>query len=95
MHRAKMRRAMVGTAKALNVSEENRELSHNDPERAALGAYLLHLLIGANPVGRGKTARQTRKGGDVEKTDPAILGKFRVDMRDKDIKHCFVSRASR
>jgi hypothetical protein len=49
------------TFNALAVSE----LSHNDLKRAALGAYLLHLFIGANPIGRGKTARQTRKGGDV------------------------------
>jgi hypothetical protein len=60
----------------------------------ALGAYLSHTFLRANPAGRGKTARQLRKDGDVERTDPGILGKFRVDMRDKNAEEVFVSRAN-
>lgn len=66
-----MRGAMVNISKALNIDQDEVELSRNDPEATALGAYLSRLFTGANPKGRGKTARQLRKGG-VERTDPAI-----------------------
>lgn len=31
------------------------------------------------------------QGVDVECTDPPVLGKFHIGMRDPNVKHCFVS----
>lgn len=45
-------------------------------------------------LGLRSQSRALRKSGDVDRTEPEILGQFRIDMRDKNIKSCFVSKAN-
>jgi hypothetical protein len=86
IHRPDIRRAMSRASKAL-LEMKGRE--------HALGAYIYSLIDKANPSGQGYTKRKLAKQGHVVKTDPPIIGQFRIDVTDPDFEAMFVSRANR
>lgn len=88
LHRPNIRRAMSRASAQLLESKE--------PDEQALGAYIFSLTDKANPVGTGVTKRQAAKRVRViRKTDPAILGQFRVKVDDKDFGSLFIAKANR
>ena len=48
------------------------------PEERALSAYIGGLIFRANPHGKSPSIRFAKKAGNVERTDPSILGEFRL-----------------
>jgi len=97
LHRADMRRKMNQTAHLL--SGENLDGTEAavgmSPESLALGAVLVGLLDGANPIGAGKNPRASRKTEDVTVSDPPIVGQFALDLNDPNVKSMFISTANR
>ena len=87
LHRPDIRRAMSRASKQLMESK--------DPQEHALGAYIHSLIDKANPAGQGFSKRKIAKQCHIYRTDPAILGEFRIRVDDKDFDHMFVSRANR
>ena len=87
LHRPDIRRAMSRASKQLMESK--------DPQEHALGAYMHSLIDKANPAGQGFSKRKLAKQCHIYRTDPAILGEFRIDVLDKDFDNMFVSRANR
>ena len=87
LHRPDIRRAMSRASKQL--------LESKDPEEKALGAYIHSLIDKANPSGTGFSKRKVQKLGNIYRTDPAILGEFKIKITDPDFDHMFVSRANR
>lgn len=87
LHRPDIRRAMSRASKALMESK--------DAHAHALGAYIHSLIDKANPSGVGYSKRKVSKLGHIYRTDPAILGEFRIRVQDPDFEHMFVSRANR
>lgn len=87
LHRPDIRRAMSRASKQLMESK--------DAQEHALGAYIHSLIDKANPLGVGYSKRKTQKLGHLYRTDPAILGEFRIKISDPDFEHMFVSRANR
>lgn len=87
LHRPDIRRAMSRASKALMESK--------DATAHALGAYIHSLIDKANPSGVGYSKRKVSKLGHIYRTDPTILGEFRIKVEDPDFDHMFVSRANR
>lgn len=87
LHRPDIRRAMSRASKQLMESK--------DPQEHALGAYIHSLIDKANPAGQGFSKRKMQKQCHIYRTDPAILGEFRISVGDPDFDHMFVSRANR
>jgi hypothetical protein len=87
LHRPDIRRAMSRASKAL--MESKTATAH------ALGAYIHSLIDKANPSGVGYSKRKVSKLGHIYRTDPAILGEFRIRVQDPEFEHMFVSRANR
>jgi hypothetical protein len=87
IHRPDIRRSMSRASQAL--------LKNSKPDCQALGAYIFSLIDKANPRGTGRTKRKMAQCGDVYHKDPSLLGKFVVDINDKNIDALFVSRAVR
>ena len=87
LHRPDIRRAMSRASKQLMESKNTQE--------HALGAYIHSLIDKANPSGVGYSKRKVSKLGHIYRTDPALLGEFRIRVEDKDFEHMFVSRANR
>lgn len=87
LHRPDIRRAMSRASKAL--------MDSRDAQAHALGAYIHSLIDKANPSGVGYSKRKVSKLGHIYRTDPAILGEFRIRVEDPDFDHMFVSRANR
>lgn len=87
LHRPDIRRAMSRASKQL--------LDSKDPQEHALGAYIHSLIDKANPAGQGYSKRKVAKQCHIYRTDPAILGDFRIRVDDPDFRHIFVSRANR
>ncbi len=87
LHRPDIRRAMSRASKQLMESK--------DPQEHALGAYIHSLIDKANPSGTGFSKRKVQKLGNIYRTDPAILGEYRLKITDPDFDHMFVSRANR
>lgn len=87
LHRPDIRRAMSRASKQLMESK--------DPQEHALGAYMHSLIDKANPAGQGFSKRKLAKQCHIYRTDPKILGEFRIDVLDPDFGHMFVSRANR
>lgn len=87
LHRPDIRRAMSRASKTL--------MDSRDPSEHALGAYIHSLIDKANPSGTGFSKRKVSKLGNIYRTDPDILGEFRVSVCSPDFEHMFVSRANR
>ena len=87
LHRPDIRRAMSRASKQLMESK--------DAQEHALGAYIHSLIDKANPSGVGYSKRKVSKLGHIYRTDPALLGEFRIKVEDPDFDHMFVSRANR
>ena len=87
LHRPDIRRAMSRASKQL--------LESKDPMEEGLGAYIHSLIDKANPSGTGFSKRKVQKLGNIYRTDPAILGEYRLRINDSDFDHMFVSRANR
>jgi hypothetical protein len=87
LHRPDIRRAMSRASKQLMESKDAHE--------HALGAYIHSLIDKANPSGVGYSKRKVQKLGHIYRTDPAILGEFRIKVGSPDFEHMFVSRANR
>jgi hypothetical protein len=87
LHRPDIRRAMSRASKQLMESK--------DPQEHALGAYIHNLIDKANPAGQGYSKRKIAKQCHIYRTDPSILGEFRISVSDPDFQHMFVSRANR
>jgi len=87
LHRPDIRRAMSRSSKTL--------METKDPEQHALGAYIHSLIDKANPSGTGFSKRKVSKLGNIYRTDPDILGEFRIKVDDPEFEHMFVSRANR
>jgi hypothetical protein len=87
LHRPDIRRAMSRASKQLMDSK--------DPREHALGAYIHSLIDKANPAGQGFSKRKIAKQCHIYRTDPAILGEFRISVGDPEFGHMFVSRANR
>ena len=87
LHRPDIRRAMSRSSKQLILSK--------DPEEHALGAFIHSLIDKANPSGTGFSKRKVQKLGNIYRTDPPILGEFRIKITDPNFDHMFVSRANR
>lgn len=87
LHRPDVRRAMSRASKALMDSKNGKE--------AATAAWLHSLIDKVSPVGNGFSKRKAAKCGHLYRSDPALLGQFRMSMTDSDFNHMFVSRANR
>jgi hypothetical protein len=87
LHRPDIRRAMSRASKQLMDSKDVHE--------HALGAYIHSLIDKSNPAGAGFSKRKVAKLGHLYRTDPAIVGEFRIRMESDDFGHMFVSRANR
>jgi hypothetical protein len=87
LHRPDIRRAMSRASKTLMESK--------DAHAHALGAYIHSLIDKANPSGVGYSKRKVSKLGHIYRTDPPILGEFRIRVQDPEFEHMFVSRANR
>ena len=87
LHRPDIRRAMSRASKQLMESK--------DPMEHALGAFIHSLIDKANPSGTGFSKRKVQKLGNIYRTDPPILGEFKIKITDPDFDHMFVSRANR
>jgi hypothetical protein len=87
LHRPDVRRAMSRASKALMDSKDGRE--------AAVAAWLHSLIDKVSPVGTGFSKRKAQKMGHLYRSDPAILGQFRMSITDPNFGHMFVSRANR
>ena len=87
LHRPDVRRAMSRASKALMDSKEGKE--------AATAAWLHSLIDKVSPVGTGFSKRKAQKLGHLYRSDPAILGQFRMNIEDPSFGHMFVSRANR
>lgn len=90
IHRPDIRRTMSRCSK-----EFLDDTTPRSPEQVALGAYILSLVDRASFEAVGKTPREKQKD-EVKvlfRTDPDILGQFRVDCADKNIGQWFVSTA--
>lgn len=87
LHRPDIRRTMSRAAKALNESR--------DPQDIALGAFVHGLIDKASASGQGFSKRKLSKLCHIYRTDPSVLGEFRVDVQNPDFKHLFTSRANR
>jgi hypothetical protein len=86
IHRPVIRRTLAETSKNLRAS--------HDPREVALGAYIHGMIDKASFKESGLTKRQMKKQTNVYRTDPAILGKFRVRADDPDFEHVFTARAN-
>jgi hypothetical protein len=87
LHRPDIRRAMSRASKQLMESK--------DPREHALGAYIHSLIDKANPAGQGYSKRKIAKQCHIYRSDPSVLGEFRISVSDPDFGHMFVSRANR
>lgn len=87
LHRPDVRRAMSRASKALMESKEGKE--------AAVAAWLHSLIDKVSPVGTGFSKRKAQKMGHLYRSDPSILGQFRMSITDPSFGHMFVSRANR
>jgi hypothetical protein len=87
LHRPDIRRAMSRASKQMMESK--------DPQEHALGAYIHSLIDKANPAGQGFSKRKIAKQCHVFRSDPEILGAFRIRVDDPDFDQMFVSRANR
>lgn len=87
LHRPDVRRAMSRASKALMDSKDGKE--------AAVAAWLHSLIDKVSPVGVGFSKRKSQKLGHLYRSDPALLGQFRMNIEDANFGHMFVSRANR
>jgi hypothetical protein len=87
LHRPDIRRAMSRASKQLMESKDVHE--------HALGAYIHSLIDKSNPAGAGYSKRKVAKLGHLYRTDPAVVGEFRIRIDSPDFEHIFVSRANR
>lgn len=87
LHRPDIRRTMSRAAKQLNDSR--------DPQDIALGAFVHGLIDKASASGQGFSKRKLSKLCHVYRSDPDILGSFRVDIQDPNFHFLFTSRANR
>lgn len=86
LHRPDIRRAMSRASKALMLSKDGHEL--------ALGAYIHGLIDKASASGQGFSKRKLAKQCHIYRTDPSILGEFRIDVGNKDFDNVLVARAN-
>jgi hypothetical protein len=70
-------------------------MDSKDGREAAVAAWIHSLIDKVSPVGVGFSKRKTQKQGHLYRSDPAILGQFRMKIEDPDFSHFFVSRANR
>ena len=87
LHRPDIRRSLSRASKQLMGSADGHE--------HALGAYIHSLIDKANPNGQGFSKRKTAKLGHLYRTDPNMLGEFRIKVDDPTFDAMFVSRANR
>ncbi len=87
LHRPDIRRTMSRAAKQLSES--------HDPRDMALAAFVHGLIDKASASGQGFSKRKLGKLCHVYRTDPPILGQFRVDVTDPNFHCLFTSRANR
>ena len=87
LHRPDVRRAMSRASKALMDSKDGKE--------AAVAAWTHSLIDKVSPVGAGFSKRKSQKMGHLYRSDPAILGQFRMSITDPNFDAMFVSRANR
>ena len=87
IHRPLVRRALRRASAQL--SSESM-----DVEAQCLGAYINMLVDGASPKGRGMTKSRALAAGDISRSDPDALGKFRIRVDSDEFHAWFVSRAS-
>jgi len=87
LHRPDVRRAMSRASKALMDSKDGKE--------AATAAWVHSLIDKVSAVGVGFSKRKAQKMGHLYRSDPGILGQFRMDIEDPNFGHMFVSRANR
>ena len=86
LKRPDVRRAMSCLAKDL--------LDQKDIHMLALGAFVFGLIDKASAQGRGLSSREKAKICTIYRRDPDILGKFRVDVTDKNFEHLLVTKAN-
>lgn len=86
LHRPDIRRAMSRASKALMLSKDGHEL--------ALGAYIHGLIDKASASGQGFSKRKLAKQCHIYRTDPSILGEFRIDVMNRDFDSVLVARAN-
>jgi hypothetical protein len=87
LHRPDIRRAMSRASKQLMDSKDVHE--------HALGAYIHSLIDKSNPAGAGYSKRKVAKLGHLYRTDPPVVGEFRIKISDPSFDQMFVSRANR
>jgi hypothetical protein len=87
LHRPDVRRAMSRASKNLVDSKNGQE--------AAVAAWMHSLIDKVSPTGVGYSKRKSAKMGHLYRSDPAILGQFRMNIQDPSFSHMFVSRANR
>lgn len=87
LHRPDVRRAMSRASKTLMDSKDGKE--------AAVAAWLHSLIDKVSPTGTGFSKRKAQKMGHLYRSDPAILGQFRMNIEDPNFGAMFVSRANR
>jgi hypothetical protein len=88
LHRPDIRRSMSRASKQLM---DNMDSAYQQ----AIGAYIHSLIDKANPSGVGYSKRKVSKLGHIVRTDPPLLGEFRIKLEDPTFEHMFVSRANR
>lgn len=86
LNRPDVRRVLRETAKTLEQSKGVRQ--------RALGAYLHGMIDKAGAVG-GISEKKTEKLAYICLSDPAILGRFVVNLDDPDWSACYFARANR
>jgi len=87
LHRPDIRRAMSRAAKQLSEAHDARGI--------ALGAFIHGLIDKASASGQGFSKRKLGKMCHTYRTDPDILGMFRIDVTHPDFRSVFTSRANR
>jgi hypothetical protein len=85
--RPELRRALRRAADSL--------LGSANTKQQAVGAWLTLLIEKMSPNGKGYTKKFHAKMRDIRRSDPDIVGQFRIKVEDKDFEdNVFVSRAN-
>jgi hypothetical protein len=87
VHRPEIRRNFRRIADALQES--------NNPTHQGVGAWMQLLIEKMSATGSGYTQRATTKMQGVGRSDPEVLGNFRVSITDEHFGHWFRGKAVR
>jgi hypothetical protein len=84
VHRPQIRRAIREAAKALQVSA--------NPAHEAVGYWMELLIEGMSMFGAGIGKKAIARQANLELSDPALLGEFRIRIEDETFENMFISK---